>query len=59
MVSIMRVGARPPRGGASSKSTCWAFEVKLWETLGVSSTRTLQWHSRGSTRSPLYHGMST
>ena len=35
MAIIMGVVAWPPRGGASSKSTWWAFGVKLWEPLGV------------------------
>ena len=35
MASTMGVVERPPRGGALSKSTWWAFGVKLWETLGV------------------------
>ena len=35
MASTMGVVAWPPRGGASSKSTWWAFGVKIWETLGV------------------------
>jgi hypothetical protein len=33
----MGVVARPPRGGAMSKSTWWAFDVKLWGTLIINT----------------------
>jgi hypothetical protein len=29
--------ARPRRGGATSRSTWWAFEVKLWGTFGINT----------------------
>jgi hypothetical protein len=37
MAGIIVIVAQPPRGGATSKSTWWAFEVKLWGTLGVNT----------------------
>jgi hypothetical protein len=53
----MGVVARPPRGGATSKSTWWAFDVKLWGTLGI-NTHLARASIGKFLEMTLYHGRS-
>jgi hypothetical protein len=55
MASTMGAVARPPRVGATSKRTWWAFEVKLWGTLDV-NTHLTKASMRKFLETTLYHG---